>query len=1046
MDFALHRLLPRRPPAAPETGPVAVFLAQAAEQRRQWRHLITFEAVMLSLLCFLALAAVGAVVAVSLSSAQGTAPAIAWAAAAFALGLAVWHASTRLWHSRNLPRWAAGQVALVQGTLGAAEQLRSALDIAQLARRGTPFLGSPQLIERTLLDAHAGLAAVHEASRQLRARLWQLGLLLLLSVLAWTYSARAAPLMWRYLLRHPAQAAPPPREIGTLVSDSRLHAAPPPYARQAVQSRDEEGGDGDVLRGGRISVVAQPLPTFSVREVELETGPSGSAHLEVIPLQKGKERLAQVRWSRTVMEPLRYRYRGADVNGAPVREQGWREIRADEDAAPKVSIRKPIGEIEVRPGQTVQIDGEVSDDIGLSLVNLVIARPAAGVERRPVALAGSEAHAEVRESIGVDALQLRPGEVALVHVEAADNNPLESSRRGLSAKVRIRMFSAERHHAQNLEQLGEVAEMWTLRLGDRLERDPAQRQSGLSWALHNRADLAQEEQRGLDALRELRQSLADDVLSRPKTVADLQELEQQLGETLADEARATERIDPEGQGYGAVRDLYALQRHHALVLGTQEHAVFVLAGLASAEQQSALARDGKSLAEAEKQLVTTLEKLAEGSTAPLSAEAERLLDAVEQQLDRMAAAAQKQMRMVPYEHLNAAEIDTSGLQRDLGDHRQALGEVRQLLRAGKTREALDRLRQIQQQMSGRVADLQQGVERQRTAEEAALEQLVADLRRGIARAQQGEGQLRDDLRESSEEQERTTAEHLRGVRASLLPGTIALLQEARDQLRPQRLVTPTLHGHRSVSGARAALQTAVTALERGQIDSALQALTETEDLLAAAHQLLRDDIDDEEDPAQRARAAREAAADQNRLSTAEDRVQKASARLREALPSPASLLHGPTKQKLDQNALQQEQLRHALDKVRQKLGQAGGAHPALQRQVGDRLDHALQTMRDTDEALGRYDASRAFEETAETMDALEHAAALLESGGAGKQGETPHEEQVGVQAGAEAVELHGGNQGDATETFRQDVLRAMQQKPPAAWSERLQRYYKAIAR
>lgn len=1046
MDLAFSRFLPRPAPALPDSGPVGVFLAQAAERRRQWRILICAEAVLLSVLAFLALAAVGAVAAVTLQSAEGSAPAIAWTSALLALGLAVWHAGTRLWHARDLPRWAATQVSLTSGSTAAPELLRSALDIAHLFVIGTPSLGSQQLIERTLSDAEAGFAAIDAAQAQLKSRLRQLVALLLLSTLAWTYSARAAPLMWRYLLRRPAPVAPPPREIGTLVSDSRLHASPPPYARLAVAGRDEEGGDGHVLRGGRMAIVAQPLPTFSVREIEIETGAPGSARSDVIVLPKTKERQPQVRWERTLLEPLRYRYRGADVNGAPVREQGWRELRADEDAEPKVSIRKPLGEIEVRPGQTVQIEGEVSDDIGLSLVNLVVARPASGVERRPVALAGNESHAEVRESIAVDALQLRPGEVALVHVEAADTNPLDSSRRGASAKLRIRMFSAERHHAQNLEQLAQVSEMWTLRLGDRLEKDPTQRQSGLSWALRNRADLAAEEQRGLDALHELRLQLADDVLSRPKTVADLHELEQQLAEQLGDEARATERIDPEGQGYTAVRDLYALQRHHALVLGTQEHAVFVLGGLASAEQQSALARDGKSLAEAEKQLVTTLEKLAEGSTAPLSAEAERLLDAVEQQLDRMAAAAQKQLRMLPYEHINAADVDASGLQRDLGDHRQALGDIRQLLRAGKTREALDRLRQIQQQMSTRVGDLQQGVDRQRTGEEAALEQLVTELRRGIARAQQGQGQLRDDLRASSEEQERATAEHLRGVRATLVPGTLALLQEAREQLRPQRLVTPALHGHRSVSGARAALQTAMTALERGQIDAALQALTETEDLLAAARQMLRDEVDGADDAASRLRAAKEAVADQNHLASSEDRVQKASARLREALPSPAALLRGPTRQRLDQNALQQEQLRHALDRVRQKLGQSGGAHPALQRQVGDRLDHALQTMRDTDEALGHYDASRAFEETAEVMDALERAASLLDSGGAGKPGAAPQQEQVGMTSGSQTVELHGGNQGDAAETFRQDVLRAMQHKASPAWNERLQRYYKAIAR
>ena len=44
------------------------------------------------------------------------------------------------------------------------------------------------------------------------------------------------------------------------------------------------------------------------------------------------------------------------------------------------------------------------------------------------------------------------------------------------------------------------------------------------------------------------------------------------------------------------------------------------------------------------------------------------------------------------------------------------------------------------------------------------------------------------------------------------------------------------------------------------------------------------------------------------------------------------------------------------------------------------------------------------------------------------------------------VKLQGEERGEGSEAYRQEVLRAMQQKAPPTWSERLQKYYTAIAR
>lgn len=1046
-------------------------VAQTLRRRRAWRQLIGVESVLLALLFSLAIAGMGAVLLVALTGGGGMGPWIAGLAGVLGLGLAGWHLGERLNTSRDLPRWAAEQVVVYADRAGAAEALRSALEIAHRARGPQPEvpLGSPLLIARTIAAGAEGLGALDTARKLLRSRLWQYGGLLVMSGAAWAWSTVAAPAVWRQLLDADGPTGPVARDVGTVVGDAHLRIEPPAYARAALGVRHEDTGDATVLRGSQVTATAEPLPAFRVLQVEVEAATPTGPRLELLAVSPA--RAEKVQWTRTIMEPMRYRYRGQDPEGKPVREQTWRELRTLADAPPQVSISAPLGEIEVRSGQSVAIAGEVVDDIGLSLVNLVVSRPASGVERRPVAVgkaavvpAGTpapEPRVEVLETIAVDALQLRPGEVALVHIEAADNNPLDDTRRSASAKVRIRMFSAERHHARSLDDLAQLTQAWTLRLADRLERDPAQQQAparkephgpndpqkqeraqpaqpGLAHALRNRTELAEAEQRAIDALRTLQQQLADDTLSRKKTVADLAETERRLQERLGDETRAVHRMDPQQTGYAAVRDLYTLQRHHAEVIEAEEEAVHALAALASAEHQGALARDGKSLAEAEKQLVATLEKLAEADSAPLQAEAERLLDAVEQQLDRMAAAAQKQLHLVPHEHVNEGGLDATGLQRDLGDHRQALAEVRQLLRAGNTREALDKMRRLQEAMKQVTGGVQQGVDRARTAEEAALERLVADLHRGIARAQQGQGRLRDSLRPSAEEQDRAAGDHLRLARSALIPQVIQLLHEARDQVRPQRLTTPALHGQRGLAGARAALGTAVTALEQAQIDGALQALLEAEDLLAAARRSLR--------PADATEVPKTSVPDANRLAIAADKTARAAARLREALPPPMALLRPPTRQRVEGDAMAQEQVRRALEKVRQRLAEGAEAHPALQRQVGDRLDHALQTMRETAEALQRYDASRGFEQTAETLDALERALGLLDDQGQGQPAQPPSGERIGHGPAERSVDVQSGNQGDSADRFREDVLRAMQQRLPASYQERLQRYYKAISR
>lgn len=1031
----------------------AVALAAEALQRRlllvrgRWRWVTATEAVLLGCMAALAVSVVGLLIAVAAGRSDG----IAWVLAVSALvpagGTAVAMAVHRWRAQRDLPKWA--QIRAERHTRAGSrwaiahpgeriegEALRSGAEFA--LRIGlaadTQAIGSALLLRQTLAHAERQAAGLDADVEAIAIRCKRYGSVVAAALLCLTWVAVRDQPTWHRWWTGPARAEQPPREVGTLVGDSRLVIATPDYAAAVVGNRQEERAETSVLRGSHLTAHAESLPKLQVETVEVQ--PSGTAAAKVERVAVVQVPAGGVMWQRTVMEPLRYRYAGKDDEGNPVREAGWRQLAVLADQPPTAEISQPKEEIVVRSGQNLAIDGRIDDDIGLRQVELVMQRPATGIERRPVTVQVGAQHSVVHEVIGVDALQLRAGEVAEVHLEATDTNPFEGARKGTSAKLRVRMFSAERHHTRNLDELGKLADTWTLRLADRLEGDPAGSKMELAEALKRNGALATEEQRALEQLRALRQQLADDVQARPRSLADLSAVERQLSEVLADEARAVARLESTANGYEAMANLHTVQRHHALVIGGEEQAVAALSELAAEELGAGVARDSQALAETERNLLSTLEKMADSDAKPLQAEAERLMDQLEQQMERLAATGQQRQRLVPYEHVNAQSLQQARWSHDLGAQRSALAEVRALLKAGKTREALERMRALGAALRQVSHELQQGAAQELSEEDQALARLVRDLRHGIDHGLNGQGRLRDELRDAAEEADEARQHLLRQAHGQALPKVQQLLSEARDSLRSSRLRSALLRNHGGVERAREALDAAERALRGGQLDRALQAIEEAQDGVSGGQRTAAQAEGD---------AAGAIGADGKRLDQAATRLGQAAAAMRETLPEPSELLRPSTNSRVGALAPRQARLRNALERLRRQLADQGDAQPALQRQVGERLDHALQTQREVEDSMQRGDARRAFDQTAEVLDALERAAELLQQGNNPSQSQATGIEQAG-QGGGSPVELRDGNQGDSNEHYREQLLRAMQQPEPGGWHERLQRYYKAIAR
>lgn len=999
--------------------------------RGRWRWVVGLEAVLLGAVAALVVMAIAATASLLLQRVMGAGFLVVRAAVPPALGTALVMAIHRFRQQRNLADWAAARVQRHADADG--ELVRTGVELANqvLAAPGqSALLGSPLLLVATLEHASAESVGLEVDVKAIALRCkryagWLAAALAIVAIAALRGPDELAK--WFAASATETQIA---KEIGTLVGDLRVEVQPPDYAATAVAVRQVEGGETASLRGSRLTLTAMPLPSLQIDAVEVQVAKGAKPRSERQPVANSAN--GTIAWQLTVLEAVRYRYWGRDPTGQRLCEVGWRELGTTDDRPPRAVLSESGSEVEMRPGQALTVKGEVEDDLGLLQVDLVVTRPGAGVERRPMTVQSGSRQASIAETLQIDTLQLGPGEVAQLHLEASDANPFDSARKGLSDKWRIRMFSAERHHARVLDAMTALADLWTLRLADRLEKDPALQKVELAAALKTRAQLAAEEQRSLDGLRACKLLLADDVIAKPRTLNDLDTIERDLQEALTEEARAIVRTDGEASGYSELRDLYALQRVHAVTIAAQERAVSALAGLARDEQEALMVRQAQHLAETEQQLLTTLEKLANNDAKPLQAEAERMIEDLERQLDLLAAQAQKQAPSVPEEHLNAP-ASLAGLTRDVGEQRAGLAEVRRLLREGKVRAALEEMRKLSQGLQNALGS-KSANGGARTAKDEALERLVQELRRGIDRGLDGEGRLRDELRSPAEETQRGQEELLRQVREQALPQVAEWVREVRDSLRGTRIVSAQLRRHSSLGLVRQALESAADALDKARLDSALQALAEAQDGLAAARRAVAQAAPDND-----------AALDARRLEMADEKLDRAAQRLREAMPEPGELLRPASRSRVEALADQQAQVRMGVERIRKRLAESRDSHPALQRQVGERLDHALQLMREAEEAMRRTDAQRAFDQSAEILNALERSAELLQPGPQGRPSAATPGERSGP-GGAEPIEVRSGNTGDAADTYRKDVLKAMQRSGPAGWQERLQRYYKAIAR
>jgi len=902
---------------------------------------------------------------------------------------------------------------------------------------------SPALLARLAHAAEAQLANLHpEALAPLR-RARRLGLVvvgLFVAAMAWDGTHEGVV---RHALAHLSSRTGASRAAvssgvtrPTLVSDLIVKLQMPAYTGLEDRQFPSDSGDLTVLRGTRVELSAMPIVRASQAYIVSRRDPS-----RPLPALIGPD--GRITVSFVVMEPDGYAIRLVRPDGVTEDEERWRALGLSEDAPPGVEVVVPDKDLDVHVDDRVLVAATIVDDFGLSQVEVAIEREGRPAERRVMSVQAGERRVEVTEEIALQSLSPRPGERIGLVVEARDNDAISGAKIGRSERVTLRVFSPEEHHRALVDAIAALTDVLTDRLADRLEcKLDNDEPIAVEDAISVQRGFNKAESDAASALSELRKRAKEDALAPASLFEDLEAAARSLHDALAEELRAIERISTDEDTFPGSRErrLTVLKKHAGRLVRELERAIVLLDALVGRERQKSMLAQVKDVARTERELMDVLKNLKQSSDPALRSEAERKLDELERSIDQMMADLARNAKGANAENFNEGALDPLGQAKDLASHKKQVSEIRDLIRKGRFDEA----ERLMQELQGRTREMAEAMRddlhESETAEEHAFEQELRELTGDMARAAGEQDGVLSEGEPPATEQQRALGEHWKGKLERVVPGVVEAIKEAQDRVAPNVLKNPEVAQRPVLPRARDAIRTALDALQRLDVDGALQAMNEAQDMLAQAQA----EAEMQGFDAPGAHDRRAAQQDAESIQRAMLRLGDADRALRSSIPQPRETLSPEGRGRLGRAADAQRGTRQRLSKLRERLARLAEAHPALEREAGSSLEQADQAMREAEDAMRAYRAISGAERAREARRAIEQARQAVQRASERRQVQPSPRTGDGVGYGSKRVEIAKPSPGGVPKEFREEVLRAMKEGGPERYRSQIRRYYEEI--
>ncbi|OGP59427.1 MAG: hypothetical protein A2V67_07395 [Deltaproteobacteria bacterium RBG_13_61_14] len=830
----------------------------------------------------------------------------------------------------------------------------------------------------------------------------------------------------------------------------------PAYTGRKVQTVEHSNGAITALKGTQVELATEVLE--EVREANAVLEPGGKIPLRV----EGGHRLSG---QLTVMAPGAYYLEAFDRKGRFHAEPRGRPILVEEDLYPEVTLEQPVADLEVSPGDSVEIIYRASDDFGLGAAFLVF-RLKDAEQRREIFRADLPTRERrARFPWRVDEDEIQPGETVAFFIEVEDNDNVSGPKASRSQTLSLSVFSPRKRHEQMLARQEELFERMLGHLGDHLDDEIARQRAGANYNLVQAETALLNSGRAVQTdLEKLALDLEEDFLTEDLVRSTLTGMARTFG-ALLDRREANLAQLPAAAG------LQLALREQSL--REVENDVIFFDKLIKKQRIDQVLAQSRDLYAAQAELADLLQRYQKSGDPALWEEIRRKMAEVEAAYQALLERMAQMPREMPEEFVNAEALQNLKFK----DFASQMAELQKALSAGDAKAAMELANQFLASLNAMMSAMEEGaggygdaisaealrrmgamqdeLTQLEKAEQKLIEQTEALEKQALKRDQTSSQDLTQRLIEKTEQLEQRLAE-LNDDLLKLRPSPQS--PAAKPAAPPQDFYAQRLPLYNQLHALQNELRYRKQELQAQDLEKALQGFRRHEQTLDQAQPMLKDFLQRQKpappDQSQALPGQCQAAGDLNREIIRELLSRK------QAL---AKRLSPEEQARLQVLAQDQDQVKDRTQRLLEEFQSLSQEVPGLPSEIEQNLDQGQAYMRDASGELTLEDPGRALvpereakQRLSQARQALENAAQEMAKGMKPGMG-MPFPMPIGAagRRGGEGgrrglfnrdFELPSQNAYQVPRAFRQDILDAMKDGSPEEYKDLNRDYYERLVR
>lgn len=838
-----------------------------------------------------------------------------------------------------------------------------------------------------------------------------------------------------------------------LVGTVEVHVQPPSYTRLQEQTLLSVTGGFMVPEGSTLTVKGRSFEP--AERAWLWT--DGSDEPKAIELRDG--RFFETEWVLT--EEQRFRF-GFQIGGKDYLDTTTYHARVFADSAPVVTLHEPAGDLEVTPGQVVELHYDVRDDYGLRDVHLVWHFKGREQDAERILLLDDSSGTFAEDTAPFDTapLYMQPGDEVIVYVEARDNVSFRTPNIGQSPALSFFVQEEHRPEAELLVLKEQLFEALLTQLGGVLPIPFHTIESDGKDGFRLRPRLDFSEAENASHLRALEEQLQDfpQVLDRLREIVALLDSfdeadprERGLFATMLGGLSQHERVlvrqveslsIPLQAGAVSAQQLRGVFEPHAAFIEDLERATLVLEALISEHQAADVARALEELSQIRERLRELLEQYKETRDPDLRARIERELDRLSKRMNELIEELSSQVQNLPQEHFNAEALDQSETAERVASMADAMQALKEQMASGDIDAAMDAFDQLSRsldELNRELGDPMAGADSDTLSEfDQAMGELMDEIN-AIEAMQQAieeetaamERELREEkLEENRERLERQLAAALKTVR------------EAR-----QRLVqAPNPSEDEALGQATRTSDTKLEALERRlenrdlsvAEDAALDAMDALKQLESEANRTRRFAT---EDGAEKALRQLETLSGKDA-----DRMRKLAEELSEIQQSLQPQAGDARSEQLESLRERQSSAGERMNELQQKMAEVGEQFPMMNPEGDSSMESVQQGMKESSSQLQQRQPGPARSGQRQALDGLQGMRQAMQQRMAQSRQQMQQQAQREGRGQMKRDKVDVGQEAERNLRQRQQIMDAMREGALEAWDDPIRQYYESLVR